>query len=133
MPSDIFLDANHCQSTVCNSIIRCAHDVSLVDSSHFVPSLRLGIVECVSGHALACFPSDELDGLNYTVNNLMLNTRVFALGVLSNEDSVNIIIGRFVAIDGCARPNMCKQVEGTSEGQVEGYMAFANCEAEAED
>lgn len=104
-----------------------------MDSSDFVPSLRLGIVKCVSGHALACFPSDELDGLDYAINNLMLDTRVFALSVLSNEDSVDIIIGRFVALDGGAGPNVCKEVEGTSEGQVKGYVAFANCEAETED
>jgi hypothetical protein len=104
-----------------------------VDSSDSVPSLRLGIVKCVSGHALTCFPSDELDRLDYTINDLMLDTRVFAFGVLSNEDSVNIIIGRFVAFDGCAGPNVCKEVEGTSEGQVEGYVAFANCEAVRED
>ena len=62
----------------------------------------------------------------------MLDTRVFALSVLSNEHGVNIIIGRWVALDGCAGSNICKEVEGTSEGQVEGYVAFANCEVGAE-
>ena len=93
--------------------------------------MRLGMVKRVSGHALACFPSDELHGLYYAINNLMLNTRVFTLSVLSNEDCVDIIIGRFVALDGCAGSNIRKEVEGTTEGQVEGYVALANCGVEA--
>ncbi len=90
------------------------------------------MVKRVSGHTLARFPSNELDGLDYAINNLMLDTRVFALSVLSNEDGVDIIIGGFVALDGCAGSNIRKEVEGTTEGQVEGYMAFANCGAVAE-
>jgi hypothetical protein len=103
-----------------------------VDSSDSVPSLSFGIVKRVSGHPFACFPSDEFDGLDHATDNLMLDTRVFAFSVLSNEDGVDIIIGRFVALDGCAGSNICKEVEGTSEGQVKGYVAFANCEAEVE-
>ena len=94
--------------------------------------MRLGMVKRVSGHALACFPSDELDGLDYAINNLMLDTRVFALSVLSNEDGVDIVVGRFVALDGCAGSDIRKEVEGTTEGQVQGYVAFANCGGEAE-
>lgn len=90
------------------------------------------MIKRVSGHALACFPSNELDGLDYTINNLMLDTRVFALSVLSNEDGVDIIVGGLVALDGCARSNICKEVEGTTQSQVEGYVAFANCGAGAE-
>ena len=94
--------------------------------------MRLGMVKRVSGHALACLPSNELHRLDHAINNLMLDTRIFALSVLSNEDGVDIIIGCFVALDGCARSNIRKEVEGTTKGQVEGYVAFANCGAEAE-
>jgi len=114
----------------CNSGSRCAHDVSLVDSSDPIPSMGLGIVEGVSGHAFARFPSDQLHGLNDAIDDLMLDSRVLALSVLSNEDGVDVVVGRLVALDGRTWSNVCKEVEGTSEGQVEGYVAFADCAVE---
>ena len=56
----------------------------------------------------------------------MLNTRVLALGVLTDEDGVNVVIWGFVAGNGFARADVGEKVEGTAEGKVERDMAFAD-------
>ncbi len=60
------------------------------------------------------------------INDDVLNARVFALGVLADEDSVNVVIRGFVAGDGFAGANVSKKVESATEGQVERDMAFAD-------
>lgn len=54
----------------------------------------------------------------------MFNTRVFALSILSNEYSVDIVIGSLVARNGSAWSDVGEKVEGTTQSQVEGDMTF---------
>jgi hypothetical protein len=57
----------------------------------------------------------------------MLNTRVLALGVLADENGVDVIIGSLVSLDRDARTDVGEQVECTTEGEVQGHVALANC------
>jgi len=50
-------------------------------------------------HALRGLPGDELDTLHDSVHNDVLNARVLALGVFSDEDEVNIVVRSLVAFD----------------------------------
>lgn len=48
---------------------------------------------------------------NKRKNNLMLNSRIFTLGIFSNSDNVNIVIKRFVACERSTRSYICIQIE----------------------
>jgi hypothetical protein len=76
----------------------------------------LGILECESEYALTCFSCDKLDALHNTVYNNMLNTRVFSLGVLSDQDGIDVIVRGFVTGDRAAGSHVCEKVECSAEG-----------------
>lgn len=56
----------------------------------------------------------------------MLNTGVFALGVFTNENGVDVVVGGFVTGNGFAGPDIGEGVEGAAEGEVERDMAFSD-------
>ena len=56
----------------------------------------------------------------------MLNARVLSLGVLTDEDGVDIVVGGLVALDRNTGTDVGKEVEGTAEGQVERDVSLAN-------
>jgi hypothetical protein len=56
----------------------------------------------------------------------VLDTRVFSLGVLTDQDGVDVVVGCLVASDGSAWSDVGEEVEGSTEGQVEGDVALAN-------
>ena len=85
-------------------------DVGLVD--------RLGVLEAESQHALGGATGDELDGLDDTIDNLVLNSGVLALGVLADQDGVDVVVGSLEAGNGHAGTDVGEQVEGAAERQV---------------
>ena len=56
----------------------------------------------------------------------MLYARVFALGVLSDKDGIDVIVGCLVASNGATRSDVSKEIECPSKSQVQGNMAFTN-------
>jgi hypothetical protein len=76
----------------------------------------LGILECESEDALTCFSCDKLNALHDTVYYNMLNARVFSLGVLSDQDGIDVIVRGLVTGDRAAGPNVCEKVECPAEG-----------------
>jgi hypothetical protein len=59
--------------------------------------------------------------------HLVLDTRVLSLGVLTDEDGVDVVIRRLETLDGHARADVGEEGEGSSEGEVERDVALANC------
>lgn len=57
---------------------------------------------------------------------LVLNTGVLSLGVLTDENSVHVVIRGFVAFDGHTRADIGEEVEGAPECEVEGDVTLAN-------
>lgn len=55
----------------------------------------------------------------------MLDARVFSFRILSYQYSVHVVVRSFVASDGFAGADVCKEVEGSTEGKIEGYVPFA--------
>lgn len=86
----------------------------------------LRVLEGETEDTLGSFAGDELDALHDTVDNNVLNTGVFTLGVLTNENSVDVVVGGLVASDGAARTQVGEQVESTAESQVQGDVTLAN-------
>lgn len=126
------------------------HDVGFVHRGDTLPATALSIVEGITRNTLGRLPGDELDGLYDTVDDLttqnpsntrpmfskhateathlMLNTRVFSLSVFTDEDGVDIVVWSLEALDGDARTNVGKQVEGTTKRQVQRNVALADWE-----
>lgn len=46
----------------------------------------------------------------------MLDTRVLSLSVLTNDDSVDAVVGGLETLDGAARPDVGVEVESATKG-----------------
>lgn len=97
-----------------------------MDNADLVAADLLGVLEGEAQDTLTSLAGDELDALDDTVNNDVLNARVFTLGVLSDQDGVDVVVGGLVASDGSARTQVGKEVEGSSEGKVKGDVTLAD-------
>lgn len=95
------------------------HDGGLVDDADLLEANGLGVLEGEAENALTGLAGDELDALDDTVDDDVLNARVFALSVLTDENSVDTFVWGLEAGDGAARSEVGKEVEGTTESQVE--------------
>lgn len=102
------------------------HNGSLVDNADLVAANLLGVLEGESQDTLTSLAGDKLDALDDTIDNNVLNARVFTLGVLSDQDGVDVVVGGLVASDGSARTQVGKEVEGSSEGKVKGDVTLAD-------
>lgn len=102
------------------------HDGGLVDGAHLVLADLLGVLEGEAEDALRGRAGDELDGLDDAVDDDVLDARVLALGVLTDEDGVDVVVGGLVAGNGLAGTDVGEEVEGAAEGQVEGDVALAD-------
>jgi hypothetical protein len=52
----------------------------------------LRILECVLEDSLTSFTSDELDALYNTINHNMLDTGIFSFRILTNQNSIDIVV-----------------------------------------
>lgn len=95
--------------------IRQLHDVGLVDGGNTVATGLLGVVEGITSATVGGILGDQLDGLDNTIDDLVLNTRVLALGVLTDEDGVNVVVGGLESDHRLAGADVGVQVEGTKE------------------
>lgn len=102
------------------------HDGGLVDDADLLAANGLGVLEGVSEDTLTGLAGDELDGLDNTVDDNVLNARVFALGVLSDQDGVDIVVGGLEAGNRAAGSEVGKEVEGSSESEVQGDVTLAD-------
>lgn len=134
MPSDIFLLRSERERGVRGrellSAVTHSHDVGLVYSSDAVPAVLFGMVEGVASNTLGCLEGNELDALYYAIYDFVLDARVLSFSVLANEDSVYVVIGRLVALEGATRTNVCKEGEGTTQRQVEGNVTLSDGRSE---
>lgn len=66
------------------------HDGGLVDDADLLAADLLGVLEGESQHALTSRAGDELDALDDAIDDNVLDARVLALGVLSDQDGVDV-------------------------------------------
>jgi len=102
------------------------HDGGLVHNANLPLVDGLGVLESEAQDALGGLLGDELDALHNTVHNNVLDTRVFTLGVLTNENSVDVIVRGLVAGNGAAGTDVSEEVEGTAQSQVQGDVTLAD-------
>jgi hypothetical protein len=97
-----------------------------VDGGDALAARLLGVVEGVAGNTLRSLVRDELDRLDNTVDNDVLDTRVLALGVLTDEDSVDIVVSGLVALDRDTGADVGEEVESAAESKVERDVTLAD-------
>ena len=102
------------------------HDGGLVHDANLLLVDGLGVLEGEAQDALRGLLGDELDALHNTIHNDVLDTRVFTLGVLTDQNSVDAIVGGLVAGNGAAGTDVGEQVEGTAQSQVQGDVALTD-------
>lgn len=102
------------------------HDGSLVDSAHLLAANVACVLEGVAEDALRGLARDELDALHDAVNNDVLDARVLALGVLTDQNSVDVVVRGLEADDAPAGAHVGEEVEGTAESKVERDVALSN-------
>lgn len=102
------------------------HDSSLVHGADLLPANRLCMLKRKSQDALGGLPGDQLDTLYNPLNDDVLDAGVLSLGILTNQDGVDVVVGGLVPSNGATWADIGKEVEGAAEGQVEGNMAFAD-------
>lgn len=84
------------------------------------------VLERKSDDSLRSVAGDEFDGLHNSRYDNMFNSRVFALSVLSNQDSVDIFVRGLVTLDRSAWSNVGVKVEGSSKGQVQRDVSLSD-------
>jgi hypothetical protein len=102
------------------------HDGGLVDDADLLAANGAGMLEGESEDALRGVAGDKLDALNDTIDNNVLNARILALGVLTDQDGVDVIVGGLVSGNRAAGTEVGEEVEGTAQSQVEGDVALAD-------
>ena len=102
-----------------------------MDDADLLEADGLGMLESKAQNALTGLAGDELDALDDTINDDVLNARVLSLSVLTDEDGVDTFVWGLEASDGAARSEVGEQVEGTTKSQVERDMSLTDGGLEA--
>lgn len=99
------------------------HDVGLVDASNLGSAVCEGEREGEPGDTLRLGAGDDLEGLDDTLDALVLKTRVLTLGVLSDDAQVDVLVAGLVAGDVLDQADAGVDVELLSHGDVEALVA----------
>ena len=77
-----------------------------------LPAIVLGVLEGILRHTTRGLPGNDLDTLDHTLRNLVFNAAVLALGVLADDNQVDVGVEGFVPLDTLAGPHICVEIEG---------------------
>lgn len=102
------------------------HDGGLVDDTDLLAADGAGMLKGEPEDALARLAGDELDALDDTIHHNVLNAGVLALGVLADQDGVDVIVGGLVSSNRAAGTEVGEEVESATKGQVERDVALAD-------
>lgn len=95
-------------------------------NSHLLAIVVFRVLEGVLGYALGSLLGNKLYALDNAIDDLVLNTRVFALGVLTDGDDVHVIVQRLVALEAAAGTYVGVKVELLAQSQVQGAVTLAD-------
>lgn len=106
--------------------VRHLHDGGLVYDSNLGTANGLCLLEGKSEDAFRGIASDELDGLDNSVDNDVLDAGIFALGVFSDQNSVDVVVRGFETSDRSAWSQVGEEVKGSAKSEVERHVALSN-------
>lgn len=101
------------------------HDVGLVDAGDLLAVVGQGKAKCKLGNALRLGARDDLERLDDALDGLVLQTRVLALGVLTDDAHVDALVAGLVAGHVLDQRDGCVDVELLAHGDVERLVAAA--------
>ena len=99
--------------------VRELHDVRLVDGRDLAPAVRHRVLEGVAGDPLGRRAGDDLDALGGIGADHVLDAGVQVLGVLADDDQVDVVVARFDADHRLRRPEVRVQAERLAEPDVD--------------
>ena len=101
------------------------HDVGLVDAGDLLAVVGERKGESELGNALRLLAGDDLERLDDAVDRLVLETRVLALCVLTDDAEVDVLVAGLVAGDVLEKDDRGVDVELLAKSDVEGAVAGA--------
>ena len=102
------------------------HDGSLVHDADLLLVDGTSVLEGKAQNSLRGLLCDELNALHNAIDDDVLNARVFTLGVLTDQDGIDVVVGGLVASNGTARTHVGEKVEGAAESKVQRNVSLAN-------
>lgn len=103
--------------------IRKLHDVGLVDTGNLLAVVGKSKAERKLGNALGFGASDNLERFDDSIDGLVLEARVFTLGVLTDDAEVNIVVAGLITGNVLNQDNGSIDVELLSKCDVERLVA----------
>ena len=100
------------------------HDVGLVDGRDLVAAVGDGVLEREAGDPLGGGAGDDLDALRGIRADHVLDAGVEVLGVLADDDEVDVLVARLEALDRSRRAQVGVQVERLAQGHVDAAEAL---------
>lgn len=97
--------------SVAEETISQFHDVSLVNASNLLAVICQSKAKSEFGNALRLGAGDDLEGLDDTLDRLVLETGVFTLGVLADNAEVDILVSGLVSGNVLNKDNRCVDIE----------------------
>lgn len=101
------------------------HDVGLVDAGDLFAAVGEGKGKGELGNALRLCAGDDLERLDDAGHALVLQARVLALGVLTDDAQVDVLVARLVAGDVLDQRDAGVNVQLLAHGHVEALVAGA--------
>lgn len=99
------------------------HDVGLVDAGDLLAAVGEGKAEGELGNALRLGAGDDLERLNHTRHALVLEARVLALSVLTDDAQIDVLVAGLVAGDVLDQADGGVDIQLLSHGDVEALVA----------
>jgi len=99
--------------------VRELHDVGLVDGRDLVAAVRDGVLEREPGDPLGRGPGDDLDALRRIRPDHVLDPGVEVLGVLPDDDQIDVVVAGFDALHRPGRPEVGVEAERLAERDVD--------------
>ena len=95
------------------------HDVGLVDGRDLVPAVGDRVLEGVPGDPLGRGAGDDLDALGGVLADHVLDAGVQVLGVLADDDQVDVVVAQVETLHRAGRAHVRVQVERLAERDVD--------------
>ena len=102
------------------------HNVGFVNGGDLGPAVGFGIFEGELSHASGGVLCDQFDTLDHAVDDLVLDARVFSLGVLADGDQIDVVVQGLVAFDGFAGSHVGVQTELFSQLKIKRSESLAD-------
>eukprot|EP01137_Pigoraptor_chileana_P032186 Opistho-2@21176 len=119
------IKCRHLLARVKEETVSKLHDVCLVDRSDLLPVIASGVIKRILCNANRVFAGDDLERLNDAGNRLMLETAVLSLGVLTNNNEIDVVVASGISRNAPALDDISKEIKFLAKDHVKALVAAA--------